>query len=267
MRDADNIHAVSQLGVDLIGLIFYPKSPRFVRMISSQAGIIPDYSELRLQNIREHGSIQQQIDSSKSDVHFVGVFVDEMPQNIITRIYNYNLDYVQLHGNESVFMIDNLRCTVDPDIKPGLKIIKAISIEKPEDIDKYKDYEGHVDLFLFDTKCTTVGGSGEQFDWSVLDKYDGNIPFLLSGGIGPEDADRLKQFNHPMCIGIDLNSRFEDEPGVKNMEKLKRFIECIIGKRYDVGKEFLRIGFCGASFQSAFYESLMFFFKHVGFFL
>ena len=138
MRDADNIHAVSQLGVDLIGLIFYPKSPRFVRMISSQAGIIPDYSELRLQNIREHGSIQQQIDSSKSDVHFVGVFVDEMPQNIITRIYNYNLDYVQLHGNESVFMIDNLRCTVDPDIKPGLKIIKAISIEKPEDIDKYQ---------------------------------------------------------------------------------------------------------------------------------
>ena len=148
MRDADNIHAVSQLGVDLIGLIFYPKSPRFVRMISSQAGIIPDYSELRLQNIREHGSIQQQIDSSKSDVHFVGVFVDEMPQNIITRIYNYNLDYVQLHGNESVFMIDNLRCTVDPDIKPGLKIIKAISIESPRILINTRTMRGMLTSFF-----------------------------------------------------------------------------------------------------------------------
>ncbi len=227
MRDADNIHAVSQLGVDLIGLIFYPKSPRFVRMISSQAGIIPDYSELRLQNIREHGSIQQQIDSCKSDVHFVGVFVDEMPQNIITRIYNYNLDYVQLHGNESVFMIDNLRCTVDPDIKPGLKIIKAISIEKPEDIDKYKDYEGHVDLFLFDTKCTTVGGSGEQFDWSVLSRYAGNTPFLLSGGIGPDDDGRILAFHHPKCVGIDLNSKFETAPAVKDVEKIQKFLSKI----------------------------------------
>jgi phosphoribosylanthranilate isomerase len=227
MRDAENIHAVSQLGVDLIGLIFYPKSPRYVRMISSHAGIIPDYSEQRLHNICEYDSMQQQTNSSKSDVHFVGVFVDEMPQNIIARIYNYNLDYVQLHGNESVIMIDNLRRTVDPDIKPGLKIIKAISIEKNEDIDKYKEYEGHVDLFLFDTKCTTVGGSGEQFDWSVLSRYAGNTPFLLSGGIGPDDAERILAFHHPKCVGIDLNSRFETAPAVKDVNALKKFISSL----------------------------------------
>ena len=227
MRDAENIHAVSQLGGDLIGLIFYPKSPRYVRMISSHAGIIPDYSEQRLHNICEYDSMQQQTNSSKSDVHFVGVFVDEMPQNIIARIYNYNLDYVQLHGNESVIMIDNLRRTVDPDIKPGLKIIKAISIEKNEDIDKYKEYEGHVDLFLFDTKCTTVGGSGEQFDWSVLSRYAGTTPFLLSGGIGPDDAERILAFHHPKCVGIDLNSRFETAPAVKDVNALKKIISSL----------------------------------------
>ena len=227
MRDAENIHAVSQLGVDLIGLIFYPKSPRYVRMISSHAGIIPDYSEQRLHNICEYDSMQQQTNSSKSDVHFVGVFVDEMPQNIIARIYNYNLDYVQLHGNESVIMIDNLRRTVDPDIKPGLKIIKAISIEKNEDIDKYKEYEGHVDLFLFDTKCTTVGGSGEQFDWSVLSRYAGTTPFLLSGGIDPDDAERILAFHHPKCVGIDLNSRFETAPAVKDVNALKKIISSL----------------------------------------
>ena len=150
-----------------------------------------------------------------------------MPQNIISRIYNYNLDYVQLHGNESVVMIDNLRRSVDPDIKPGLKIIKAISVEKPEDIDKYKSYEGHVDLFLFDTKCATVGGSGEQFDWSVLSRYDGNTPFLLSGGIGPSDAPQVKSMKHPQCIGIDLNSRFETSPGMKDINHLKTFIETL----------------------------------------
>ena len=158
----------------------------------------------------------------------VGVFVDEMPQTVITHAYNYRLDYIQLHGNESPIYIENLKRTLIPDILSDVKIIKALSIREADDVKRWREYENVADLLLFDTKCKCVGGSGEQFDWSVLDKYDGNIPFLLSGGIGPEDADRLKQFNHPMCIGIDLNSRFEDEPGVKNVEKLKRFIECII---------------------------------------
>lgn len=212
MRDAQNIREVSQLGVDMIGMIFYPKSPRYVEMQSSHAGIIPDYAKEDI-NIK----------SSKTPAR-VGVFVDDMVQNIVTRVVNYHLDYVQLHGNEPREMCENLRSTLDPDIRPGIKIIKAISVSDASDIQKYKEYVGAVDLFLFDTKCKTVGGSGQQFDWQVLDQYDGEVPFLLSGGIGPEDASRLHAFHHPKCIGIDLNSCFEIEPGVKDVEKLKGFL-------------------------------------------
>lgn len=220
MREPDNIRDVAALGIDLMGFIFYPKSPRFVRMISSQAGIIPDYSEERLRNAVEHRREAPADDRPRR----VGVFVDDMPQNIVTRVYNYQLDYVQLHGDESPVMIDNLRRTLVPDIAPGIKIIKALSILSRDDVARYRPYEGHVDLFLFDTKCPTVGGSGQQFDWSVLDAYDGHTPFLLSGGIGPDDADRVRAFRHPLFAGIDLNSRFETAPAVKDVEKLKAFI-------------------------------------------
>ena len=215
MRDARNIREVSQLGIDMIGMVFYPKSPRYVEMQSSHAGIIPDY-------VKEDINIK----SSKTPAR-VGVFVDDMVQNIVTRVVNYHLDYIQLHGNEPREMCENLRLTLDPDIRPGIKIIKAISVSDASDIQKYKEYVGAVDLFLFDTKCKTVGGSGQQFDWQVLEQYDGEIPFLLSGGIGPEDASRLHAFHHPKCIGIDLNSRFEIEPGVKDVEKLKGFLNAM----------------------------------------
>ena len=207
MRDADNIRDISALGVDMIGLIFYPPSPRYVQQFSSGAGIIPDYAP----------------DMGKTPLR-VGVFVDDMPQNIVTRVYNYKLDYIQLHGNEPRETLVNLRATIDPDIKPKIKIIKAISVSSAEDIKKYKEYVGAADLFLFDTKCKTVGGSGELFDWQVLQAYDGDVPFLLSGGIGPDDAERIKNFHHPKCIGIDLNSKFEIEPALKDVEKLKQFL-------------------------------------------
>lgn len=207
MRDADNIRDISALGVDMIGLIFYPPSPRYVQQFSSGAGIIPDYAP----------------DMGKTPLR-VGVFVDDMPQNIVTRVYNYKLDYIQLHGNEPRETLENLRATIDPDINPNIKIIKAISVSSAEDIKKYKEYVGAADLFLFDTKCKTVGGSGEQFDWQVLQAYDGDVPFLQSGGIGPDDAERIKNFHHPKCIGIDLNSKFEIEPALKDVEKLKQFL-------------------------------------------
>lgn len=207
MRDADNIRDISAQGVDMIGLIFYPPSPRYVQQFSSGAGIIPDYAP----------------DMGKTPLR-VGVFVDDMPQNIVTRVYNYKFDYIQLHGNEPRETLENLRATIDPDIKPKVKIIKAISVSSAEDIKKYKEYVGAADLFLFDTECKTVGGSGEQFDWQVLQAYDGDVPFLLSGGIGPDDVERIKNFHHPKCIGIDLNSKFEIEPALKDVEKLKQFL-------------------------------------------
>lgn len=216
MRDADNIQQVTALGVNMIGLIFWSKSPRYVQSVSTNAGIIPD---LKNSNITE---------LDNPDVSYVGVFVDEMPQNIVTHAYNYKLDYIQLHGDESTVYIDNLKKTLIPDILPNVKIIKALSIKEAADIQKWKTYEGHVDMFLFDTKSSqSVGGTGKHFDWSLLDLYDGEIPFLLSGGIGPDDAESVKSIDHPMCIGIDLNSRFEKSPGMKDVDKLKTFLKAL----------------------------------------
>jgi len=211
MRDGENIRWVAALGVDWIGMIFWDKSPRYVTMIPTDAGIIPDRADT----------------TPKTDIKRVGVFVDEMPQNIITRAVNFELDLIQLHGHETPTMIRNLRRTLDPDIRPGIQFIKAISVSCRDDIAAYKPYEDCVDYFLFDTKCPTVGGSGSQFDWSVLEAYNGSKPFLLSGGIGPDDAERVKAFHHPQCIGIDLNSRFETAPGVKDVDLLRTFIQHI----------------------------------------
>lgn len=226
MRDSENIRAVAELKVDLMGFVFYPKSPRYVQMISSQAGIIPDYSEERLQKMKKKEE-EEPKNAELPPPRKVGVFVDDMPQNIVTRVYNYDLDYVQLHGNELPLMLDNLRRTLDPDIHPGIKIIKAISVKTKDDVRRWLDYRETADMFLFDTQCEVYGGSGERFDWSVLESYDGDIPFLLSGGIGPDDAERVLAFHHPMCVGIDLNSRFETEPGVKDVARLKAFIDIL----------------------------------------
>ena len=222
LREPENIRDVEALGVDMVGFIFWKDSPRYVSMISANAGIIPDYAwDQGARN--PHSSLLTPHSSLLSQK--VGVFVDDMPQNIVTRVYNYKLDWVQLHGSESPVMIDNLKRTLIPDIKPDIKIIKAISVNTKEDVEKWRQYQGHVDMLLFDTKCKTVGGSGEHFDWSVLNSYDGDIPFLLSGGIGPDDAERVKAFHHPQFAGIDLNSRFETSPGVKDINLLKEFLK------------------------------------------
>ena len=229
MREPENIRAVASLDIDLMGFIFYPKSSRYVQMISSKAGIIPDYSVERLRGLKarngenETAKTGDPVDADALPAR-VGVFVDDMPQNIVTRVYNYSLDYVQLHGDESPVMIENLRRTLDPDIAPKIKIIKALSIRSEEDVRRWRDYKGLVDLFLFDTPTEGYGGSGEKFDWTALEAYDGDVPFLLSGGIGPADAERIKSFQHPQFAGIDLNSQFETAPGMKDVELLRTFI-------------------------------------------
>ncbi len=218
MREPENIRAVEELGVDMIGFIFVPQSKRYVRMISSNAGILPDYADERQNETSAAGK--------KAPLR-VGVFVDDMPQNIITRIYNYNLDYVQLHCDESAVMIDNLRRSVDPDIHKGLKIIKAISVASENDVKRWCEYEGHADMLLFDTKGDEAGGNGRHFDWELLNAYDGNIPFLLSGGIDIDDALEIRKINNPMFAGVDINSRFETEPAVKDVEKIRNFIRLL----------------------------------------
>lgn len=201
MREPDNIRAISQTGITWMGMIFWPKSSRYVSDLAV-ADAIPD------------------------GITRVGVFVNQSKAEIADIAHRCSLDVIQLHGSESAEYIRQLR----PMLHEDCKVMKAISVENAEDIKKATDYESDAsspiaDLLLFDTKCKTVGGSGKQFDWSVLDGYNGNLPFLLSGGIGPDDAERLAYFHHPKMIGIDLNSRFETAPGIKAAATLASFIK------------------------------------------
>ena len=218
MRDADNIRAVANLGIDMIGFVFCKESLRYVSMISSKAGGISDYNDERLN--KKHNK-----DMPVMRPQCVGIFVDDMPQNIVTCVYNYDLDYVQLNGVESGVMIENLRNTLVPDIKDDIKIIKALRIGTKADIEAYKEYEGKVDMFLFDMRFDLIGGGEKQVNWSILNEYDGQTPFLLGGTVGPDDAERIKSFRHPMFVGVDLNHLFEIAPGVKDIERLRTFIE------------------------------------------
>lgn len=225
MRKAENLREISELGVDWVGLVFWPESPRFVKLLRARGGFYPDYSPLATK-ISELGGLPA-LAAKENHPKRVGVFVDDMPQNIITRVYNFYLDMVQLHGEESPVMIDNLRRTLK-DIRP-VKIIKAIAVESPEDFAKCKEYEGVVDFFLFHNKCLQKGGSGNQFEWQILDAYNGSTPFLISGGISIDDVERLKAISHPQFVGVDINSKFEIEPGLKDVNAVKLFLEKLKG--------------------------------------
>jgi phosphoribosylanthranilate isomerase len=190
MTLTDNIRNVEALGVDLMGFIFYSKSPRCV-------GKRPDYLPTTAKR--------------------VGVFVNEAADVITARAEEFGLEYIQLHGHEAPELCSTLRSR-------GLKVIKALSVAEAADLKAAENYADCCDYLLFDTKCREYGGSGRRFDWSVLDGYKLKTPFLLSGGIGPESADALTQFSHPQLAGYDLNSRFETAPGVKDAEMLRDFL-------------------------------------------
>ena len=213
MRDARNIHEVYQLGIDWIGLDFIPNSERYVSQIASCAGIIPDYSSLS-------DLSSDKLSQQKEGPVLCGVFADDMPQNIVTRVVNFNLDIVQLNGDESSVMIDNLRRTLDPDIHAGIKIMKRLVITKREDIENYKEYAEGVDYFLFDVQDNLK-------DWGILEAYDGKVPFLVSGNIGTEDIEKIKGLSHPQFYGISVNEKFESAPAVKDVALLKDFLEKI----------------------------------------
>ncbi len=219
MRDGGNISEAIAAGANWIGMIFWPKSPRYVQMVPSLTGTMPDYASENSLPDAKNGA------KGSGETKFVGVFVNDSAQNIITRVVNFKLDLVQLHGDESPTFIRNVRSTIVGGINPSIKFIKAISVENADDFSKCDEYEGVVDYFLFDTKCAGRGGSGQHFDWSLLENYRGSTPFLLSGGIGVDDADSLKRLNLPQMMGIDINSRFETEPGVKDIDKIKTFVD------------------------------------------
>lgn len=216
MRDAENIRQVEALGIDWMGFIFWPKSKRYV----SQR---PAYLPTRCKR--------------------VGVFVDADIEQVRRTAEDYALDIIQLHGSESPEYLRQLhvhRSSFNVQRSPfnvqrstsnvHRPIIKAFNIATKDDLEATKPYEGIADYFLFDTKAQVPGGSGRQFDWSVLADYVGETPYLLSGGIGPDDAERLHAFfvgcgsAAAKCVGIDLNSRFELSLGLKDVNDLGRFL-------------------------------------------
>ncbi|MDR2773480.1 MAG: phosphoribosylanthranilate isomerase [Tannerella sp.] len=198
MRDPENIRSLEALDVDITGLIFYPPSPRCV----PDDGRLDDTVFLRCGKKR------------------AGVFVNEKPGILIGKAERYHLDYIQLHGGESPETCETLR-------RQGYAVIKAFPVATKEDFKCTDDYPCCADFFLFDTKNVNYGGSGERFDWSLLDEYKGNTPFLLSGGLTPDCADEISSLRHPMFAGIDLNSGFETSPAIKDIAKLKDFINTI----------------------------------------
>ncbi len=149
----------------------------------------------------------------------VGVFVNAPISFIREKVRDFGLDILQLHGGEDEDFIRQLRSEL-----PSLLIVKALNVAHKEDLEQSERYEGLCDFFLFDTKAEKVGGNGKSFDWDILHNYKGTTPFLLSGGIGPDDKERLRAFHHPQMAGIDLNSRFEIRPAVKDIHLLKSFL-------------------------------------------
>jgi phosphoribosylanthranilate isomerase len=192
MRDGDNIRALEKLDIDWIGFIFYSGSPRYVA--DEDIDIIQSCSKIK-----------------------VGVFVNEQPEEILRKVAKYRLNYVQLHGDESPDFCRRLR-------DAGCAVIKAFPVSSETDLTQTSAYEPFVDYFLFDTKGSERGGTGKRFNWSVLKAYRGNIPFLLSGGIGAEHISDLSELSHSMMAGFDLNSRFEVSPAMKDVGRIELFI-------------------------------------------
>ncbi|QJP34425.1 phosphoribosylanthranilate isomerase [Nonlabens sp. Ci31] len=201
MRDIENINQLQELDIDFMGIIRYPKSKRFVS------------DEQR-----------EKISKQAMNKGTVGVYVNETFENILQDIIPLELDVIQLHGDEDVAFAKAL-------LEIDLKIFKAFQITADYDFDKLKEwqklaqqYVGKL-FFLFDTATPDYGGSGKKFNWHILDSYKGDVPFLLSGGISKSDADTIKKIKHNMFLGVDLNSKFESAPGLKNITELKTFIE------------------------------------------
>ena len=196
----DQTVIIDGLGIDYIGHIFWEPSKRYVN---------PEQIALQSTNNKR-----------------VGVFVDESIETVRKIGEKLNLKGVQLHANEDERYIEQLKIKL-----PNTLIIKALAIATKEDLVHLNRFDKLVDLFIFDTKGRLPGGNGIQFDWNILSEYKGTIPFLLSGGIGPHDIDAIrnfkKQLNHPQFVGVDLNSKFEDLPGVKNVEKLTNFVSSL----------------------------------------
>ncbi|WP_461452009.1 phosphoribosylanthranilate isomerase [Mucilaginibacter sp.] len=196
LREADNVKAIVALNSDYMGFIFYNGTPRFVGNIAI--------------NI---------IDSIPSNIIKTAVFVNEDVDKIKQIINKYSFDAIQLHGSEGP--------EIGAEFKGHVKVIKAFGINDDFNFEDLYSYVDHVDYFLFDTKTSIYGGSGETYDWALLDNYRFDVPFFLSGGLSLENLESVNEIHHPKFYGVDLNSRFEISPALKNIEKLEIAFEML----------------------------------------
>ena len=198
----ENTAEVAAIRPDYLGFIFWDKSSRFFD------GDIPKLTQ---------------------PIKKIGVFVNESVDGILEKTERYDLQGVQLHGNEGPKYCKKLREKFD--VSLNLEIIKVFPITDNFDFSILRPYEEVCDYFLFDTKGKLPGGNGYTFDWKVLENYPLTKPYFLSGGIGPEEVESIKEFaKRPKsyyCHGIDINSRFEKRPGLKEVKKLKNFKETL----------------------------------------
>lgn len=192
---SQNLAEVCNLQPDFIGFIFYDKSKRFV--------------DNPLNITQPKGSKAKR----------VGVFVNATIQEIFQNIDKFKLDYIQLHGDESAEFCAKINRN-----KP---VFKAFQVNNNFNFNILSNYLSSCYYFLFDTSSNKYGGSGKKFDWSLLKGYNLDKPFILSGGISEYDVDNIKNINHSKLIGIDLNSKFEISPGIKNIPKLSNFLSKI----------------------------------------
>ena len=198
LNDPLNVKAISESGADFTGFIFYQDSKRYV-------GRTPD--KTLFSNVPE-------------GIKRIGVFVDEQPSKILELSKYAGLDIIQLHGNESLDYCKSLKAS-------GLLIIKTFGITTGLDLCITDRYSEVCDYFLFDTKQEKYGGSGNKFNWSILRNYCFKRPFFLSGGIGPEDTNINAAVLNDQLFAIDINSRFEISPGIKDAASVKSFINKI----------------------------------------
>lgn len=205
MRDAQNIREIDAIeGVDMIGLIFWPGSKRYVA----------EKPEYLPQNAMR-----------------AGVFVDADPEEVVAKVKEYDLGIVQMHGDENLAYVSELRkMLLAADCKLP-KIVKAIPVSSRSSVLKAMMWDGYVDGILFETPTNGYGGSGVSFDWSLLSSYRARTPFFLTGGIGPQSLEALKEFEHPQWVGVDLNSKFETAPGMKDVEAVSHFVKELLASR------------------------------------
>lgn len=196
MKDSENLLRLVELQPDYVGFIFHELSPRF-------AGDSLDPEAVR---------------NLPRGVKKVGVFVNASIDQIVRTAKRYGLDYAQLHGDETPDFCRNLQFK-------GINIIKAFSIDADFNFTKLNNFKPHCDFFLFDAKGLNRGGNGRTFDWNLLRRYDNEKPFFLAGGIDLENAEQAAELTGLKLHALDVNSRFETAPGVKDLEKVRQLME------------------------------------------